>query len=205
MTTDVKAPPTWELLERIRRGDRTAGNLLCERYGPRVLRIVRRFLKNRPRRKLETEDLVQSSLREVFAHLDRFTYRGEGAFVKWLGTVVESKIRSTVRHWASSFRNPEREVPAEISLLPCDGPSPSQEARGSSVGVHRHHDNSVVSTGRISVAATRPDNALGRPARMQASGGGKATEVVGRGVVAAPRSAHGRAAGFQGGRQGAQA
>ncbi len=129
MPTDVNEPPTRELLDRIRKGDRQAGNLFCERYGPRVLGIVRRYLRNRPRRNLETEDLVQSSLREVFVHLDRFAYRGEGAFIKWLGMVVETKIHSTVRHWSSSLRNREREVPAEISRLPDDGPSPSQEVR----------------------------------------------------------------------------
>ena len=95
-------------------------------------------------------------------------------------------------------------VDANVVVAPAR-PSPSQEARGSSGGVDRHHDNSVLSTGRISVAATRPDSALDRPARMQASGGGKVVVIVGRGVVAAPRSAHGRAAGFQRGRQGAQA
>jgi RNA polymerase sigma-70 factor (ECF subfamily) len=103
--------------------------VLCDRYGPRVVRLVRRLFKHFPRSKLDTDDLVQSSLREIFRDLTRFEYRGERAFIAWLGSIVENKIRSVARYWASHARTAEREDAIDVAILPKDGPTPSQEVR----------------------------------------------------------------------------
>ena len=69
--------PTWELIERIQKGDKEAGEVLYERYGPRVFRLVRRAMGPRLRAKLASVDLVQSSLRQVFTQIDL----GDGSFI----------------------------------------------------------------------------------------------------------------------------
>ena len=124
---DAQQPRTGELIARLQRGDREAGEILCKRYGNRVVRLVRRFLRSRPRRKLETDDLVQSSLRELFVHLDQFNYRGEGAFICWVDKIVENKIRATLRYWSAKARSAQREEARDVNFLPQDGPTPSQE------------------------------------------------------------------------------
>ena len=124
-----EGPSSWELIVRIQRGDREAGEVLCRRYGPRVVKLVHRLARRRPRGKVDTEDLVQSSLREVFQHLDRFEYRDEASFVAWISRIVEDKIRSSARYWASKRRARAREDGRNVDGLVGRGPTPSQEAR----------------------------------------------------------------------------
>ena len=135
---DAGTPATWSLIRRIQAGDRKAGDLLCLRWGPRVARLVRRHLSRRPRGKLETDDLVQSSLRELFDNIDRFTYRGEAAFVAWIGRIVENKIRCSARYWNAKGRSVKREEPVGVEFVAGDGPTPSQEVRRIEDNEHLH-------------------------------------------------------------------
>lgn len=126
--TDTRRPDDWELVRRIQRGDREAGEQLCRRYGPRVTLLVRNSLGHRLHAKLETEDLVQSSFVKVFELLPDLTFRDEASFVNWLSAIVENKIRSAARHWAARKRAADREVPLALEGIASPGLSPSKVA-----------------------------------------------------------------------------
>ncbi len=121
--------PTWELIQRVQAGDRHAGELLCRRYGPRVYRLARRSMGARLRAKLDSDDIVQSSFREIVAQLPHFAYRTEAAFLSWLAKIVDNKIRAAVRYWSAQGRTPEREHAVDVADLVSDAPSPSHEVR----------------------------------------------------------------------------
>ena len=77
-----------ELIEQICGGDRTAFDLLYERYFPRVFGYVNRRLSNRA----DVEETVQEVFINVFSSLDSF--RGEGPFAAWVLGVSRRTVAS---------------------------------------------------------------------------------------------------------------
>lgn len=98
---EVAAPRSdEELVAQVAQGDRSAFDLLYERYFPRVFRFVDRRLRNRA----DVEETVQ----EVFFHLfsSMPSFRGESPFAAWVFGV-------TRRTLASRFK---RRRPESVSL-----------------------------------------------------------------------------------------
>jgi len=104
---------TLSLIERAQLGDRAAMNALYERYSQRVLVIVRSRLGQRLRRKMESCDLVQSVLLASFRDFNKFEYRGEKAFLRWLSRIVENRIRDKRDFFSARKRDVAREEPLE--------------------------------------------------------------------------------------------
>lgn len=93
-------PATWqegELLLRARQGDGAAFGALCERYSTRILRALRRILRN----KEDAEDALQEAMLKAFLHLSQFDERSR--FSTWFTSIAVNAAlmilrKNRVRH-----------------------------------------------------------------------------------------------------------
>jgi len=123
-------PATSGLVRRAQTGDRTAFDALIRRCQDRLLRLVRTRLGPELRHVEESGDVLQSVLADAVRDLERFEYRGEGSFLRWLGALVEHKLRHHARDAGRAKRDREREVAFEGAALAAPEPRPSQVAAG---------------------------------------------------------------------------
>lgn len=85
------------LIDQVRRGQRTAFDLLVLRYQHKVVQIVLRYVKD-PN---EAMDVMQETFIRVYRGLDAF--RGDSAFYTWLFRVA---INTAKNHEAAKLRRP---------------------------------------------------------------------------------------------------
>ncbi|HEX5053295.1 MAG TPA: sigma-70 family RNA polymerase sigma factor [Planctomycetota bacterium] len=100
-----------ETVQNASRGDEHAIESLLARHLPRLRAFVRLRMGAELRARESASDLVQSACREVLARLDRFRYRGEANFRRWLFTMALRKIRNRVVFHRAEKRDWRREVP----------------------------------------------------------------------------------------------
>lgn len=93
---------TLGLLERMRAGDRAAGEALFRRHRTKLLCALRARLAPEARCVVEREDLVQETFREALLSIDRFRWRGEGAFLAWLLQIATHTLQDLVRREAAA-------------------------------------------------------------------------------------------------------
>lgn len=119
---------TNELLAALARGEAAAFEEVCARYGERLGRIARRKLAGPMRARMETADVVQTTLGELVRSADTVHFDSEAAFLRWIGTVLERKILAAARRWNAAKRDRHREapLPAEDMLHDDSARSPSQ-------------------------------------------------------------------------------
>lgn len=86
-----------ELVRRIKRGDRSAFDLLFVRYQHKILSLVGRFFSDPE----EIEDIAQEAFVKAFRALPNF--RGESAFYTWLYRIA---INTAKNHLAVRSRRP---------------------------------------------------------------------------------------------------
>jgi RNA polymerase sigma-70 factor (ECF subfamily) len=164
---DDAAISTLDLLARARSGDEQALDRLITRYLPELTRWASGRLPRWARHAIETDDLVQESLIQVFQRLDDFEYRGEGALLAYLRQAVLNRIRNQIR-WAD--RRPRSdELAAELEH---GGASPLEEVLGFE-SVERYeaalacltHSEREALIGRLELGLTYPElaQALGKP------------------------------------------
>ena len=101
------------LLDRFHAGDNAALNALYDRYSVRVLAAVRARLGAELRQKVESWDIVQDAMLASLRNVGDFQYDSEGAFLKWLGQIVENRIRDQIDHHHADRRDHRREAPLE--------------------------------------------------------------------------------------------
>jgi len=108
-----------QLLEGVREGDDAAARQLVERYGPHVLRVVRRRLDRSLRSKFDSADFLQAVWASFFAIPDQnFTFDESGALVAFLVTLARNKVVDAVRQ---RLRTQKYDVHRERDLDP-EGP-----------------------------------------------------------------------------------
>jgi len=95
------------VLDRARRGDRSAFDELVRRYQKRIYNLAYRILRSRE----DAEDVTQEAFLRAFRGLPRL--RDETAFAHWLGRIASNLC-------LSRLRSPDRraEVPTDPQLLP---------------------------------------------------------------------------------------
>ena len=81
MTSDER------LLERIRRGDRTAQRELYVRFAGAAMAVAMRFVADGD----AARDVVQESFVRILTHVADFEYRGEGSLRAWVMRVVSNE------------------------------------------------------------------------------------------------------------------
>lgn len=114
-----------ELLQRVRRGDEDALEILLHRYVPALRRWARGRLPRWARDLADTEDIVQDAVLKSFRRLENFEYRHEGALQAYLRQVVMNRVRDECR------RAGRRPASGELDEdTPGDGASPLEAAIG---------------------------------------------------------------------------
>jgi RNA polymerase sigma-70 factor, ECF subfamily len=115
---------TFALILRAKAGDRSALDLLCVRYLPRLRRWAHGRLPAWTRPAIDTEDLVQETLAQVAGRIELFEPRHEGAFQGYLRQALLNRIRDEIRRASGKF--------AETlgSARPSPAASPLEEAIG---------------------------------------------------------------------------
>ena len=102
---------TQELVMLAKGGDESALAQLCGAYAERVRRIIRLRMGSELRSKLESMDIVQDAMMAALRGLDRFTYRSEGDFLRWLCGIAENQIRGNLDRFHAAKRDMRREAP----------------------------------------------------------------------------------------------
>lgn len=123
MVTDRPMESTTALLDRARRGDEEARELLASRFLPLLRRWAHGRLPSRARGAVDTDDLVQVTLIKALDRLASFEPRREGAFLAYLRRILLNQLRDEIRR-----AMPGRE--AEIEEIPAPLPSLVEEAIG---------------------------------------------------------------------------
>ena len=117
--------PTVELLEKVRRGDHAALEVLLERHLPRLRRWASGRLPRHMRDGADTEDLVQETVIRTLRTIEGFEYRHEGALQAYLRQALFNRIRDQIR---KAGRRPRAEPLNEEA--PFKGESPLDQAIG---------------------------------------------------------------------------
>ena len=120
-----EAGSSFALLLRARDGDQDARDALFARYLPRLQRWAHGRLPQYARGAVDTGDLVQDTLLQVFQKIDSFQPRHEGAFYGYLHQALVNRIRDQIRRV-------QRRGPSEPldSAKPTLDPSPLERAIG---------------------------------------------------------------------------
>ena len=117
---------TIELLDRYKRGDDDAVNLLVERSLPPLKRWARGRLPDWARSLAETQDLVQDAVIRAIPHLKHFEARHPGALQAYLRQAIANHIRDEIRKV-----NSRPAMGADLPENKVDpGPSPLERAIG---------------------------------------------------------------------------
>ena len=113
-----------EVIRKVRAGDADAFGALVERYGARIARLVRGFVRNEE----DARDVVQDAFVKAFARLDRFD--GRSAFYTWLyriaaNTAMDHNKKVRRRPPALPLEPPhEEDERPSAAAPPAPGPSP---------------------------------------------------------------------------------
>lgn len=94
-----------ELVERIRRSDQVAFNLLYERYFPRVYSYVQVRLRNRA----DSEEVVQEVFTAVFSSIGG--YRGRSSLLAWVYGIAKNTVNNHIRRAKAHEQRIERAEP----------------------------------------------------------------------------------------------
>lgn len=119
---------TFDLIERVRRGDKEALERLLARHLAPLRRWVSGRLPRWARDLADTDDLVQDTLLRTFQKIEGFEARGVGALHAYLRQAILNRIRDELRRKA---RSPLR-VDGDDLDLEAEG-SPLEEAIGREV------------------------------------------------------------------------
>lgn len=117
-----------EVIRRVRAGDADAFGVLVEKYGARISRLVRGFMRHEQ----DVQDVVQDAFLKAFSRLDRFD--GRSAFYTWLyriaaNTAMDHNKKVRRRPPALPLEAPREDEDGRSGLsLPARGPSPLQGA-----------------------------------------------------------------------------
>jgi RNA polymerase sigma-70 factor (ECF subfamily) len=94
---DISCDSTLDVLERARRGDRSAAQILIARALPPLRRWSRGRVPQYARGAADTEDVVQDAVLGTFKRIERFEHRTVGALQAYLREAVINRIRDLIR------------------------------------------------------------------------------------------------------------
>jgi RNA polymerase sigma-70 factor (ECF subfamily) len=121
----LDAESSFDLLSRAHDGDAEALNELCTRYLPRLQRWAHGRLPAWARDAVETQDLVQDTLAQVFQRIPGFVPEHEGSFPAYVHMALRNRLLDVIR------RAQRRPVPEPLDpARPDRGPSPLEAAIG---------------------------------------------------------------------------
>lgn len=102
-----------QLIRRATEGSGEALNAVFDRFGGRLLALIRLRMGPSLRRQLESRDILQQTMLEAFRHVDQFEGSGERSLMGWLGAIAHNQIRDHARFFRRAARDVVRNVPLE--------------------------------------------------------------------------------------------
>jgi RNA polymerase sigma factor (sigma-70 family) len=121
------------LMQRVSEGSEDAVKELLARYGPSILRVVRRRLSRKMRSKFDSEDFTQSVWGSFFAARGHLDFQTPEAFVAYLVKMTRNKMVDAFRrrhalkkHNINREHSLEGSAAMEVRKIPGTQPSPSQ-------------------------------------------------------------------------------
>ncbi len=87
----------FELIERMRQGDRDSFTLLFEKYKRRLTILIYYKLSPKSRLPEDVEEILQETFLAAFQDLAQFQYRSPGSFLNWLSRIAEHVIADEAR------------------------------------------------------------------------------------------------------------
>jgi RNA polymerase sigma-70 factor (subfamily 1) len=126
-----QATSTFNLIERIRSGDREALSTLFDRQRRRLAVLAHYRMGPHMRGLVEVDDILQETLLKAFVQFDQFTYRAPGSFLHWLTRIMEHVIADTARYHGRQKRQagelaPLRSEGTPEGVEPVDSKTPSR-------------------------------------------------------------------------------
>jgi RNA polymerase sigma-70 factor (ECF subfamily) len=94
----MQTSSTFDLIDRIHKGDERAFSLLFTSYRRRLAVLIHYRLGERLRSSVEVEDILQETWLRAFRQMDHFTHRGAGSFMRWLALIAEHVIADEAKH-----------------------------------------------------------------------------------------------------------
>lgn len=130
------------LLDRARRGERSAFDELFARHRAYLLRFIESRLDPKLRRRVDASDIVQEANLEAVRRLEQFLERSTMPFRLWLRQIAYDRLlKSRRQHLGTARRSLERELPfyeqsSEMILqqLFDQGQTPSQHLNRKELG-----------------------------------------------------------------------
>lgn len=107
---------TAALVAKAKDGDQEAYDHLFATAAERALLFIRLRLGGRLRENVESMDVLQDAYLDAYQAFDRFEYRDDDAFAKWLCRIIENKIRGLADHHGAKKRQPPGK-PVQISAI----------------------------------------------------------------------------------------
>jgi RNA polymerase sigma-70 factor (ECF subfamily) len=102
--------PVSDLIERCRRGDPPARELLFERYRNYLLLLAQGQMGRHLKAKCDASDLVQQTLLEAHRDFGAFQGQHEPELLGWLRRILAHNLLNAARHFAARQRDAAREV-----------------------------------------------------------------------------------------------
>ena len=117
------------LIEGARAGDPDAAGEIARRYEDHVRRSIGHKLPPDLRRRIDSEDVFQSTIADSIAALQGFEYEGEKAFLAWLTAVAERRLLEAARRHRAQMRDVGRDRSLTAAAgVSANRTSPSQGA-----------------------------------------------------------------------------
>jgi RNA polymerase sigma factor (sigma-70 family) len=111
-------------MERLRKGSPEAARVLCERYGPHILRVVRRKLDKKLRAKFDSADFEQAVWASFFIDpTHQYSFKQPEELIAFLAELAHNKLVDALRQ---RYRTAKYNVNRERSL---EGSAACQAAR----------------------------------------------------------------------------
>lgn len=92
------------LVQRIHAGDEQAFAVLFDRYADLLRKHIRRRMSPALRRKISVSDVLQEGRIVAFQRFAEFRHRDESAVPKWLGRIVELKVKEAVKKYTGTVK-----------------------------------------------------------------------------------------------------
>ncbi len=119
-----KATSSFNLIDRIKKGDKEALSLLFERHRRRLAVLAHYRLGPHMRGMVEVDDILQETLLKAYMQFDQFTYRTPGSFLRWLARIMEHVIADTARYHGRQKRQAAEVLSLRSESNP-GGPEPA--------------------------------------------------------------------------------
>ncbi|MGH9827816.1 MAG: RNA polymerase sigma factor [Blastocatellia bacterium] len=102
-----KLTSTHDIVRRVKDGDRDAFSDLFAKYRNRLAVVVHFRLGQDLRRFVDVDDVLQEALLEAYKDIEKFEYRGPGAFMNWLARIADHVIADLARSQGRAKRAAE--------------------------------------------------------------------------------------------------